>query len=81
MEARELRLKMILTALDTSVQDLANDIGAERSIVSRVLTGQRVGKKMRNQLSAAIQERIEQLLPPATVPKAAVGKDVATPAI
>lgn len=78
MEARELRLKIILAALDMSVQDLADDIGAERSLVSRVLTGQRTGRKVRQQLAAAIQERIDQLLPPlpATKARAEITRDV-----
>lgn len=69
MEAKDLRLKMILTSLDTSVQELADEIGANRTVVSRVLAGQRAGKRLRSRLAEAIHRRIDDLLPP---PAAAV---------
>ena len=57
-----LRVNIILTALDTNKQELADEIGVNRAIVSKVLSGQQRGKRTRKKLAHAICNRIETLI-------------------
>lgn len=61
---RELRFNVLLVALNTNKQELADEIGAQRTTVTKVLQGHRIGKSIRGKLADAICRRIHDLLPP-----------------
>lgn len=63
-DKKALKVNVILTALETDKQELAAEIGADRSSVSKVLGGKRVGAKIRGQVAEAICARIKNLILP-----------------
>lgn len=75
-DKKALQVNMVLTALETNKQELATEINTDRSSISKVLSGKRVGAKIRGQLVEAICARIKQLiLPPSE--EQSVGKKAA----
>lgn len=63
MEAQERKdLEIILTVLDANHQTLADEIGVDRSLVTRTLNGARRSPAVRKKLSKAICTRIERLI-------------------
>ncbi|HEX9005425.1 MAG TPA: hypothetical protein VGB07_36295 [Blastocatellia bacterium] len=68
-EAKDkLKLSVILTALETDKQQLADEIGEDRAVVSKVLSGNRKATGTRRKLAKAICTRIEALIIPAEPP-------------
>jgi len=66
MEERKAKdLNVILAVLDTDKQQLADEIGENRTVVSKVLAGKRKGIATRKKLAKAICHKIEQLIIPA----------------
>jgi len=59
-----LKVNMILTALETDKAELADEIGEDRTAVSRVLSGQRRTKRTQKKIVRAICNRIEKLIIP-----------------
>ena len=57
-------LDIILVALDTDKQQLADEIGEDRTIVSRVLSGQRKALPTRRKLAKALCSKVEALILP-----------------
>lgn len=63
-EQRDKDLNIILAVLDTSKQALADEIGEDRTIVTKVLAGKRKGLSTRKKLARAICGKIERLVIP-----------------
>ncbi len=71
VEARALRAKMLMTVLDVDVQELADEIGADRSNLTKIIAGERKGLRLRPKLVKALCGRIEQfILDPEEEPQA-----------
>lgn len=69
-------LDIILVALDTDKQQLADEIGEDRTIVSRVLSGQRKAPATRRKLAKALCSKVEALiLPPDLTPETPAMKE------
>ncbi len=58
-------LDIILVALDTDKQQLADEIGVERTIVSKTLNGNRKNPAVRKKLAKALCSKVEALIIPA----------------
>jgi len=71
MEDRDKKdLDIILAALGTDKQQLADEIGEDRTIVSRVLSGKRKALATRRKLARALCSKVEALiLPPDLIPE------------
>lgn len=69
-------LNIILAVLDTDKQQLADEIGEDRTVVTKVLAGKRKGAATRKKLAGALCRKIEALLIPADsgAPEQAEGK-------
>lgn len=59
------KLNIILAVLDTDKQKLADEIGEDRTVVSKVLSGNRKGMTTRRKLAKNLCGKIESLIIPA----------------
>lgn len=57
-------LNIILAVLDTDKQQLADEIGEDRTVVTKVLAGKRKGTTTRKKLAGVLCKKIEALLIP-----------------
>ncbi len=64
VEQREKNLNIILAVLDTDKQQLADEIGEDRTVVTKVLAGKRKGVGTRKKLAGALCKKIEALVMP-----------------
>lgn len=60
-------LDIILTVLETDKQKLADEIGVERTIVSKTLSGVRKNPAVRKKLATALCRKVEALIIPAEI--------------
>lgn len=58
---KSLRVNIILTVLDIDKQKLADQIGCDRSVVARVLSGERKTKRVQQKIVGALCQQIENL--------------------
>lgn len=65
-------LNIILAALDTDKQQLADEIGEDRTIVSKVLAGRRKAPGTRQKLARALCVKVENLIIPSELSEAEV---------
>ena len=60
-EVKAIKAKFLLMALDTDMQSLANEIGADRSNLHKVIAGERKGTRIRAKLAKAVCTKVEAL--------------------
>lgn len=66
MEEQKVKdLNIILAVLNTDRQQLADEIGEDRSVVSKVLDNKRKGTNTRRKLAKALCNKVERLIIPA----------------
>ncbi|HMV87637.1 MAG TPA: hypothetical protein PLD20_05675 [Blastocatellia bacterium] len=73
-EQRAKNLNIILAVLDTDKQQLADEIGEDRTVVTKVLAGKRKAPATRKKLAGVLCKKIEALLISDSTPQQAEGK-------
>lgn len=69
-ENSKLKLKVILTALEVDTQELADQIGEQRPVISGIISGTRIATKARRKMAAALSQRMSDLILPTASPEA-----------
>ncbi len=64
----KLKLNVILATLEVDRQELADEIGEDRTVVSKVLSGNRKGVSTRKKLAKVLCSKIEALILPPELP-------------
>jgi transcriptional regulator with XRE-family HTH domain len=67
-------LNIILAALDTDKQQLADEIGEDRTVVSKVLSGKRKSPSTRKKLARALCAKVEDLIIPSELTEQATAE-------
>ena len=67
-------LNIILAALDTDKQQLADEIGEDRTVVSKVLAGKRKALPTRKKLARALCVKVESLIIPSELTEQATAE-------
>jgi len=60
--ASALKLRIILAALETDTQELADALGEQRPVLSGIISGQRKAKRARRKLAEAVNQKINDLI-------------------
>jgi len=59
---KKLATGVILTALGTDIQTLANQVNEDRSLVSRILSGERQAKRVREKVADELANQVRSFI-------------------
>lgn len=62
-----LKINIILTALEVDKSQIAEEINVDRTVVSKVLSGERKTKKVRSQIAEVVCAKVRELINPEDV--------------